>query len=217
MPLCHQCQHNREIERLRAACLACRGPSDKFGRDTHIVSEACLYHVMKHQAPDYTRTPSAALVLNGVTPDARDAMLDALHAFTMLTDGEAAVLRRLMRGEHMIDISRTLGVTKQSIHDRWKRILSKGPIFRSLANGFIGLRRGATKAEREAKAAQRAQAARDANAAHGASASAADAPTPQAVTSSGDLAAPSAWPLIVSGPLIDRGPGPAPGSAVPDR
>ena len=157
MPLCHRCKHNLEIERLRAVCQACRGPSDDFGRHLHMDASAkVLSFVNKNIALDYTHEPSRQIELNGITPKARDELLSALYAFTSLSDCEAVVVRRLLCGERLVDIARTLGLTKQAIQSRWKRILRKGPIFLSLANGLIGKRRGVTKAEREAKAAQRA-------------------------------------------------------------
>ena len=162
MPLCHQCKHQREIDKLRAICSACPGASDNFGGCVHLdTSTAVSQWCVQHTAPDYCRAPSARSIIDGVTPEARDALLAALAAFSTMTDCEAVTICRLMRGERLIEISRALGISKQAVQNRWRKIVTKAPVFHSLKNGLIGKRRGATKADREAVAARRAQAALD--------------------------------------------------------
>ena len=64
----------------------------------------------------------------------------------MLTDDEAAIVARMLRGQSLSVIARERGRSLASVHACWKRLIAGNPHFQALANGGIGLRGGGRKA-----------------------------------------------------------------------
>ena len=153
MPVCHKCPHHRDIERLRSICAACPGASDNFGGDVHFqaspdgTGELVLGNGRKNRIPpDYSpNTPTKSRV--DVPPQTRTYLFRLLQEFSELTDAQASIACRMLRGETVTQMARGMGMTKEAVFSRWKSLCARSPVWASLANGSMGLRGGGRKAD----------------------------------------------------------------------
>jgi hypothetical protein len=151
MPVCHKCKHQREIDRLRKICSACPGASDNFGRNVHFqaspdgTGELVLGKGRNRRvAPDWQpNEPTESRV--AVPPEARVYLFRLLQEFSQLTDAQASIACRMLRGETIIQMSRGMGMTKEAVFARWKSLCAQSPVWASLSNGSMGLRGGGRK------------------------------------------------------------------------
>ena len=153
MPACHQCEHQREIdklnaetERLRSVCLACKGAS-KFmpgkGFSTiYLDGEECPEKVLAHRT-DKLLVPGGSTV--DLPEGVEEFLRQLLAEFSMLTDYDAVIVARMLRGQRITDIALDLGKSRASVHACWKRLTTRNPHFKALANGGIGKRGGGRK------------------------------------------------------------------------
>lgn len=155
MPQCNRCRHQADIDklereraRLARICGKCRGPCDDAHDGQTIISfdSAKDSAQILAPAPDYApRASRRELRLVGLSDEARDAALEALRPFTELKPAEAIVVCCMMRGEWLINIAKTLGISKQLVWLVWKRICHRNPIWYAIRTGMIGVRKGGRK------------------------------------------------------------------------
>ena len=62
----------------------------------------------------------------------------AIEPFSALSDVDAAIVCRMLRGERLVDIANAQGLALQTVHVRWKSLIKRNPVWKSLANGKIG-------------------------------------------------------------------------------
>ena len=148
---CHRCPHDAEIRRLREACLTCRrcgGDFIKLGSMSHVSLDAardekCRHKIELKTAVEY-RPPggASAPVYRNIPPNVVPWLLDAFRAFADLNEGDAALVVLMMKGKRLVDIARDRGFHVQTVHARWKKIVSKNPVWKAIATGMIGSGRG---------------------------------------------------------------------------
>lgn len=150
MPACHKCPHQQEIDRLRTICAACPG-----------ASELSRSHVSLNASPD--GTGDKLISREGVAPEwfsaksasheskvdlppvARDYLFRVLREFSSLSDGQAVIVCRMLRGETITQMARSMKISKVAVFARWKSLCDRSPVWASLANGSMGLRGGGRK------------------------------------------------------------------------
>lgn len=147
MPVCHSCPHNREIERLRKICGACLGSSDNFGGDVHIDAAENPATVMKRVDPIYTNRERTATQIDGMKPETAELLKRIVAEFAQLSDTEAPVVARKLRGQENWQIAHEMGLSKQVVWQRWNGLKKKNPIWAALDNGLIGKRGGGRKSD----------------------------------------------------------------------
>ena len=151
MPVCHKCKHQREIDRLRRICSACPGASDNFGRNVHFqaspdgTGELVLGKGHNRRvAPDWQpNEPTVSRV--AVPPETRTYLFRLLQEFSQLTDAQASIACRMLRGETVVQMARGMCMTKEAVFARWKSLCAQSPVWASLSNGSMGLRGGGRK------------------------------------------------------------------------
>ncbi len=151
MPSCHKCPYQPEIDRLRSICAACPGASDNFGGMVHLQAakdgsgELVLHDGANvRTAPDYCPNESTTSRID-CPPAARDYLLRLLAEFSSLSDQQAVVACRMLRGETITQMAKSLGMTKEAVFSRWKSLCAKSPAWAALSNGSMGLRGGGRK------------------------------------------------------------------------
>ena len=154
MPICTSCRHNREIERLRKICAACTGPSTKpFGKDVHIEADASGNYVRKHT--DHLRLAQSRAATSARIAGADDATAELLmrvvQEFSTLTDAEAPIVARRLRGQENWQIAHEMNLSKAVVWDRWNGLKERNPIWGAIDNGLIGKRKGGRKPEARPK------------------------------------------------------------------
>ena len=159
MPLCHNCPKNREIQkcfrdlkRLRKLCGACEGPSKKpFGKNTHIDAYEDEQLAEKKLKADsvalFNSRQSFASRIAGMDGETADLLKRVLAEFAVLTDEEAPIVVRKLRGETNMEIAHRMGLTKQTVWRRWNMLKRKNPLWCNIENGNEGLRGGGATAK----------------------------------------------------------------------
>ena len=171
---CHNCRHNREIERLREICSKCRLGEEVAGDGSvslDAIHDGTIDRVAKvapNHPTSYTYDPGE-IDEPRQEPDpatrARDALTTLLACvaalpyeqvaklskvagvFQTLTRPEFEIVAHLLNGGTMISYAEANGLTKQTAFARIKALFKARPVFRAIANG--GLMRG--KGGRQAK------------------------------------------------------------------
>ena len=158
MPLCHNCPKNREIQkcfrdlkRLRKLCGACDGPSKKpFGKNTHIDAYEDDQLAEKKLKADsvalFNSRKSFASRIAGMDGETADLLKRVLAEFAVLTDEEAPIVVRKLRGETNMEIAHRMGLTKQTVWRRWNMLKKKNPLWNAIKNGNEDARGGGRKA-----------------------------------------------------------------------
>ena len=158
MPLCHKCVHQKEIERLRGICAVCPGASEKAStapRSVHLdaspdgTGAVVLRKGRVVPEWDMVNKPSGDSRVN-LPPEAREPLFRVLREFAALTDAQAAIACRMLRGETVTQMSRDMNLTMAAVFDRWKSLCARSPVWASLANGSMGLRGGGRQPEKDA-------------------------------------------------------------------
>ena len=148
MPVCHKCKHQREIDRLREICAACPGASDRFGGNVHLQAspdgsgELVLGKDGARIAPEWNPGSTTEESRVDVPPDAREYLFRLLREFSQLTDAQASIACRMLRGETVMQMARGMEMSRAAVFARWKSLCSCSPVWASLANGSMGLRGG---------------------------------------------------------------------------
>ena len=148
MPVCTSCRHNREIERLRRICAACKGPSSNFGKNVHIDSFADGDIVLKHADQlrlAQSRAATSAKIA-GVDDKTAELLMRVVQEFSTLSDTEAPIVARRLRGQENWQIAHEMRLSKFVVYERWKKLKKRNPIWAAIDNGLIGKRRGGRKA-----------------------------------------------------------------------
>ena len=157
MPLCHNCPKNREIrkcfrdlKRLRKICGACSGPSSNFGKNLHIDAYEDEKLAEKKIKADsvalFNSRKSFASQIAGMDGETADLLKRVLAEFAVLTDEEAPVVVRKLRGETNTEIAHKMGLTKQTVWRRWNMLKKKNPLWNAIKNGNEDARGGGRKA-----------------------------------------------------------------------
>ena len=150
MPVCHKCPRQREIDRLRRICGACAGASAHFGGDVHIDAAENPQTVLVRTDAEMllaSRTSAASRI--DVADQATAELLKRVVAeFATLTDYEAPLVCRRLRGQENYVIAHEMGISPQVVWRRWTRLKKKNPIWAAIDNGMIGLRQGGRKPEK---------------------------------------------------------------------
>ena len=155
MPVCHKCKHQKEIERLCKICAACPGPSKKpFGKNVHLDSSPDGHGELVLRkgriAPDWQpNEPTVSRV--AVPPETRPYLFRLLQEFSQLTDAQASIACRMLRGETITQMARNMGVSKQAVFASWKSLCAQSPVWEAISNGSMGLRGGGGKPGAENK------------------------------------------------------------------
>ena len=144
MPNCHSCPHQREIDRLRRICGDCPGSSCDFGHTVHIDAAENPQTVLRRTdsvmvAAARERTASR---VNLADPRTVELLKLVVAEFANLTDCEAPVVCRRLRGQENWQIAHEMGVSPQVVWNRWAGLKRRNPIWAALDNGLIGLRKG---------------------------------------------------------------------------
>ena len=147
MPICTSCKHNREIERLRSICAACKGPSDNFGGEAHIGAHAPGETIWRHvdQERLYTMRANTSSRIAGADERTVELLMKVIAEFSQLTDQEAPVVARRLRGQENWKIAHEMRLSKAVIWKRWEDLKKKNPIWAAIDNGLIGKRNGGAK------------------------------------------------------------------------
>ena len=148
MPVCHKCPHHHEIERLREICAACPGPSDNFGKNVHLDSSPDGHGELVLRkgrvAPDWMPNARHESRID-IPAEAREYLFRLVREFSALTDAQAAIACRMLRGETVVQMARNMKMRKEAVISRWKALCAKSPVWKSLSNGSMGLRGGGRK------------------------------------------------------------------------
>lgn len=157
--LCEEC-HKRETERigealkqleperdaLSAICTKCKGASDNFGGQVHIDAAADPSLVLREADIDILRamrSPTQSIV--NLDDDTIEAILRILAEFSMVSDKEAPLIVRKLRGETNQQIADGMGWSQQLVWKHWNTLKRKNPLWGALDNGLIGKRYGGRK------------------------------------------------------------------------
>ena len=158
MPLCHNCPKHREIQkcfrdikRLRKLCEACGGPSQKsYGKGVHIDAYEDEQLAEKKLKADsiamFNSRQTFASRIAGMDGDTADLLKRVLAEFAVLTDEEAPIVVRKLRGETNMEIAHRMGLTKQTVWRRWNMLKKKNPLWNAIKNGNEDARGGGRKA-----------------------------------------------------------------------
>lgn len=147
MPICTKCKHAREIERLRKVCAACPGASSNFGKLVHIDAAPSPHLVLRHVdgerlAASRAVTASRVSVADGETAE---LLLRVVAEFASLTDAEAPLVARRLRGQTNFQIAHEMRVSKAVVWGRWDKLKKRNPLWAAIDNGLIGKRKGGRK------------------------------------------------------------------------
>lgn len=150
MPICTSCKHNRDIERLRNICASCRGPSSHFGKNAHIGAFTPDDAIMRHVDRDMLERSHAATSarIAGLDDDTAELLMRVVAEFSSLTDEEAPIVARRLRGQENWQIAHEMGISKAVVWGRWQRLKRRCSIWGAIDNGLIGKRKGGRKPER---------------------------------------------------------------------
>jgi len=153
MSVCTSCKHNREIERLRKICAACNGASCNFGGDVHIDAAKDPSLVLRHADVDRIADARAATAsrVNVADEKTADLLLRVVSEFAALTDDEAPIVARRMRGQENWQIAHEMHVSQAVVWKRWHNLKAKNPLWAAIDNGLIGKRKGGRKVEEKPK------------------------------------------------------------------
>jgi len=155
--LCDECR-KRETERIGEAlkqlepaheslssiCAACRGSSCNFGGDVHIDAAKDPMLVMR-EIDDNTFTNSRLPTLSRVNiddPEVLEAVLRVVAEFGNVTDEQAPVLMRKLRGQTNVEIAEGMGISQALVWNRWMKIKRHNPTLAVLECGLQGKRFG---------------------------------------------------------------------------
>ncbi len=142
MPICSKCKHSREIARLSKICAECPGASCNFGKFVHIDAASDPGLVLRHI--DHERLIASrkgvASRVNLADDQTIDLLLRVVAEFASLTDLEAPLVIRRLRGQTNVQIADGLGLTQAAVWRRWEILKQKNPIWGALDNGLIGQR-----------------------------------------------------------------------------
>lgn len=149
MPVCTNCKHNREIERLRNICAACSGPSSDFGRNAHIGANKPPDAIMRHADMDKIAQSRAntATRINVADETTAELLMRVVQEFATLSDAEAPIVARRLRGQENWQIAHEMRLSKAVVWERWDGLKKRNPIWGALDNGLIGKRKGGRKPE----------------------------------------------------------------------
>ncbi len=169
---CHRCQHNAEIERLRAICSKCElgdkcAVSGTFSLDAMTdgwiddprmrAKRAAGLRSSADFDPCAIDEPAAGASRDDMDRDAFTALLADLsavryervhdlatlvRAFEGLDRMEFGLVRHFLNGGTMSSYARANGLSKQTAHARCKALFRRRPVFRSIANGLLGKLKG---------------------------------------------------------------------------
>lgn len=147
MPICTKCKHAREIERLRKVCAACPGASSNFGKLVHIDAAPSPHLVMRRVdaerlAASRSSVASRVSVADGETAE---LLLRVVAEFAALSDAEAPLVARRLRGQTNFQIAHEMRVSKAVVWARWNKLKKRNPLWAAIDNGLIGKRKGGRK------------------------------------------------------------------------
>ena len=147
MPVCTKCKHAREIERLRRMCAACPGASANFGGLVHIDAAPSPSLVMRRVdaerlAASRSHVASRVAVADGETAD---LLLRVVAEFATLSDTEAPLVARRLRGQANWQIAHEMRLSKVVVYQRWTKLKRRNPLWAAIDNGLIGKRGGGRK------------------------------------------------------------------------
>lgn len=160
MSVCNVCPHNRDIqraeqellkwtremERLRNVCGACSGSSSTSGKNLHIDAyedeELAEKKLRRDQVALYNSRQSFASRIAVRDEETADLLKRVVAEFSALTDEEAPIVVRKLRGETNLEITVATGLSKQTVWRRWNNLIKKNPLWAVLKNGNEDLRGG---------------------------------------------------------------------------
>ncbi len=144
MPVCHKCKYAADIARLRQICCKCQGACENFGRDVHIDAAPDPNLVLAHADKDRIRVNREATVtrVQGVDDDTAELLARVIAEFSALSDLEAPIVARRLRGQENWQIAAEMKINKATVWVRWENLKKKNPIWAALDNGLIGKRAG---------------------------------------------------------------------------
>ena len=164
MPLCHNCPKHREIQkcfrdlkRLRKICGACKSIDPKKrksdglrGGQVHIDAYEDEQLAEKKLKADsvalFNSRQSFASRIAGMDGDTAELLKRVLAEFAVLTDEEAPIVVRKLRGETNMEIAHRMGLTKQTVWRRWNMLKKKHPLWNAIKTGNEDVRGGGRKA-----------------------------------------------------------------------
>ena len=164
MTLCHNCPKNREIQkcfrdlkRLRKLCGACKSLDPKKRKNDGIQGGNVHLDAFEDEqlAEKKLKADSIALFNSRQSFASRIAVKDEETAdllkrvvaeFSSLTDEEAPVVVRKLRGETNMEISERMGLSRQTVWRRWNMLKRKNPLWNAIKNGNEDARGGGRKA-----------------------------------------------------------------------
>ena len=174
---CHKCQHNAEIERLRAICSKCElgdkcAVSGTFSLDNMTdgaiddprmdAKRAAGLKTCATFNPDGMDEPAeradpaqeardAFVVLladlSAIRYENVNSLITLVNAFAGLGCKEFDLVRHFLNGGTMASYARAFGLSKQTAWARCKALFRHKPVFKSIANGLLGKLKGGRKAK----------------------------------------------------------------------
>lgn len=147
MPVCTRCKHAREIERLRKICAACPGASSNFGGQVH-------FDAAPHPSLVMRRADSEMIAVMRENTASRVALADeatlglllrVVAEFAALSDVEAPLVSRRLRGQTNFQIAHDMRLSKMAVWRRWNALKKRNPLWAAIDNGLIGKRAGGCK------------------------------------------------------------------------
>jgi len=136
-----------ERDALSAICTKCKGACDNFGGDVHIDAAKDPSLVLRHADVDRIADARAATAsrVNIDDPKVLEAVLRVVAELGNVTDAQAPVIIRKLRGQANVEIAYGMGLSEQCIWKRWNDLKIKNPIWAALENGLQGKRFGGRK------------------------------------------------------------------------
>ena len=170
---CHNCRHNREIERLREICSKCRlgeevagdgcvsldaihdGTVDRVAKvapnhPTAYTPDPCKIDEPQPEPDEATRTRdtlTTLLACVAALPYEQVGRLAILaDTFKTLTRTEFEIVAHFLNGGTMTTYAEAYGLTKQTAFARIKDLFRTRPVFKAIANGGLMCGTGGRKA-----------------------------------------------------------------------
>lgn len=149
MPICTRCKHARELARLAKVCASCPGGSSHYGKYVHLDAADDPALIMRHAdkariADERKSTASRVAVADEETAD---LLKRVVAEFATLTDFEAPLVVRRLRGQTNVEIAEGMNLSQAVVWDRWNGLKKRNPLWGAIDNGLIG-RRGGRNAEK---------------------------------------------------------------------
>lgn len=160
MANCCKCAHAGEIARLREICLKC-----SIGKAECGLSHGGVSFVSMDAAHDPASVLRGRVAADYAVPGAREEQKietplgdkERQHLLQILTKfaelganwDDAGLICSMLAGKTLDQLARERGTSPQTLHARWKRIITADPTWKSIANGMIGRGRGRKPGEKE--------------------------------------------------------------------